>query len=48
MKYWCIVYTKDHKTFQPALIEAETYTQALIQFAIEYPDCIYTTVNEVV
>lgn len=47
MRTWLITYTPDKQKSEVALIKAATYTMALVRFVMEYPNCEYTGIFEV-
>lgn len=47
MKNWIVTYSTDKVNRKVAVVKATTYTMALLQFMIEYPNCEYTGVFEV-
>ena len=47
MKEYVISYTIDTNNYFEAIVKAPTYTSALVEFMLAYPNCIYTMVTEV-
>ena len=47
MRTWLITYTPDKERSEVAIVEAPTYTMALVEFMRKFPDCEYTGVFEV-
>lgn len=47
MKTWLITYTPDKERSEVTILEAPSYTMALVEFMRKYPDCEYTGVFEV-
>ena len=48
MKNWIVTYKDKDFNGGAALVVAPTYTMAIVQFMIEYPECHYTGVLEVI
>lgn len=48
MRTWIVTYRDTEFKNGMAVVVAPTYTMALVQFMVEYPDCEYTGVLEVV
>lgn len=47
MKTWAVAYKDKDFNSDMAVVVAPTYTMAVVQFMIEYPDCTYTGIFEV-
>lgn len=47
MKKYVITYTNDKRNYDVALVSAMSYTKALLEFAMTYPNAIYTAILEV-
>lgn len=48
MKSWIITYTLDKKNFENDIIEATTYTMAIIEFMRKFPKAEYTNIKELI
>ena len=48
MKEWQITYTLDKHVFEIAIIEATTYTMAIIELLRKYPNAEYTDIKELI
>lgn len=48
MKTWVIAYKDEKFLSNMTVVEAPTYTMALVEFMIKYPNCEYMAVMEVV
>ena len=46
MKDWEMTYTKDRENFEATVVTAPTYTMALLQFVIQFPNCECTRARE--
>jgi hypothetical protein len=47
MKTYLITYTADKEHYDIAVVRATTYTKALLEFTLAYPNCEYTALIEV-
>lgn len=47
MKTWEVTYTYDRVNFLTEIVEAVSYTKALLEFAIKHPKSEYHIVREV-
>lgn len=48
MRTWVVAYRDAECKSDVAVVVAPTYTMAIVQFMVEYPDCEYTGVLEVI
>lgn len=48
MRTWVVTYRDAEFKSDVAVVVAPTYTMAIVEFMIKYPDCEYTGVLEVV
>lgn len=48
MKTWLITYTYNKKDTEVVLLDALSYTMALVDFMIKYPEAEYTGIYEVI
>jgi hypothetical protein len=47
MKTYLITYTADKKHYDIAVVRATSYTKAVLEFMLAYPNCEYTALIEV-
>lgn len=47
MKTWIVTYKDKNFKSDAAMVVAPTYTMALLEFVLKYPECNYTAVLEV-
>ena len=48
MKKYKVTYTPDTNNYFDVIVEAKSYTFALLEFVIKFPDVFYTKIEEVV
>ena len=46
MTEWEMTYTADREKYDVAIVTAPTYTMALLQFVIQFPNCECTRARE--
>lgn len=48
MRTWKVIYTFDKEYFEEIIVIASTYTKALLEFVIRYPNAEYKEIAEVI
>ena len=47
MTEWEMTYTEDRENYNVAIVTAPTYTMALLEFVIKFPNCECTRAREI-
>ena len=47
MTEWEMTYTEDRENYGVAIVTAPTYTMALLEFVMQFPNCECTRVREI-
>lgn len=47
MSEWEVTYTTDRECYEVAIVRADTYTLAVLEFMTQYPNCDFTRVREI-